>query len=81
MAISAYQTFAEQGLRTLALARRVLPEDFLMDEEKVEQGFTLLGIVAIIDPPRPEVQEAIQLVYSGGIKIVMIIRLSQLLGS
>lgn len=71
-AIEAYQNFAMQGLRTLALARRILPNDAAMDEEGVEQELTLLGIVAIIDPPRPEVQEAIKLAYSGGIRVVMI---------
>ncbi|MFC1712921.1 cation-translocating P-type ATPase [Candidatus Poribacteria bacterium] len=71
-ATDAYQKFAEQGLRTLALAKRVLPEDFPMDEEQVERELTLLGIVAIIDPPRPEVQDAIRLAYTGGIKVVMI---------
>ena len=71
-ATDAYQEFAEQGLRTLALARRVLPEDLPMDEEQVEKELTLLGIVAIIDPPRPEVHQAIQSAYSGGIKVVMI---------
>ncbi len=71
-AADAYQSFAEQGLRTLALARRVLPEDLPIDEEQVERELTLLGIVAIIDPPRPEVQDAIRLAYTGGIKVVMI---------
>jgi len=71
-AVAAYQRFAEQGLRTLAIARRALTDDLALDEEQVEQNLTLLGIVAIIDPPRPEVQEAIRLAYSGGIRVVMI---------
>jgi Ca2+-transporting ATPase len=69
---AAYQSLAEQGLRTLALARRSLPEGIALDEEDVERDLTLLGIVGIIDPPRPEVPGAIQLAYSAGIRIIMI---------
>jgi Ca2+-transporting ATPase len=68
----AYQTLAEQGLRTLAIARRVLPKGIALDEEHVEQDLTLLGIVGIIDPPRPEVADAIQLAYSAGLRVIMI---------
>jgi Ca2+-transporting ATPase len=43
-----------------------------MDEEHVEQDLTLLGIVGIIDPPRPEVPDAIRLARGAGIRIIMI---------
>lgn len=71
-ASTAYQSLASQGLRTLALARRVLPEGIALDEEHVECDLTLLGVVGIIDPPRPEVTDAIRLAYSAGIRIIMI---------
>ena len=71
-AANAYQNLAEQGLRTLAVARRVLSKDLSLDEETVEQELTLLGIVGIIDPPRPEVKDAIRLAVSGGIRVIMI---------
>jgi len=67
-----YQALAEQGLRTLALARRSLPEGIVLDEEHIEQELTLLGIVGIIDPPHVEVPEAIRLARSAGIRVVMI---------
>ena len=70
--ISAYQAMAQEGLRTLAMSRRTLPEDLPLEEESVESELTLLGIVGMIDPPRPEVQDAIHLAYSGGIRVVMI---------
>jgi Ca2+-transporting ATPase len=38
----------------------------------VEQELTLLGIVGIIDPPRPEVADAIRLSASAGIRVIMI---------
>ncbi len=71
-ATAAYQSLAERGLRTLAVSRRILPKDLPLDEENVEQKLTLLGIVGIIDPPRPEVKDAIRLAYNGGIRIIMI---------
>ncbi|MDY6990492.1 MAG: HAD-IC family P-type ATPase, partial [Thermodesulfobacteriota bacterium] len=71
-ATSAYQALAEGGLRTLALARRSLPEGIALNEVQIEQGLTLLGIVGIIDPPHPEVPEAVRLARSAGIRSIMI---------
>ncbi|MFQ6026589.1 MAG: cation-translocating P-type ATPase [Dehalococcoidia bacterium] len=70
--VNGYQAMAREGLRVLALARRRLPDGILVDEESVETGLTLLGLVGIIDPPRPEVPSAIRLAYTSGIKVVMI---------
>ncbi len=69
---TAYQSLAKQGLRTLALARRRLPEGIALNAEEVERDLTLLGIVGIIDPPRPEVPDAIRLAYSAGIQVIMV---------
>ncbi|MGI9533806.1 MAG: cation-translocating P-type ATPase [Thermodesulfobacteriota bacterium] len=69
---SAYQKMAEKGLRILALARRKLPKDIVINEENIENELTFLGIVGIIDPPRPEVSEAVRLASSAGIKSIMI---------
>ncbi|KPK70114.1 ATPase P [candidate division TA06 bacterium SM23_40] len=71
-AISTYERLAGEGLRTLALARRVLPRDAELGEDQVERDLTLLGLVGIIDPPRREVPEAVQLAYSAGIRVLMI---------
>ncbi|MEQ9411714.1 MAG: cation-transporting P-type ATPase, partial [Fuerstiella sp.] len=65
-------TMADSGLRTLALARRTLPAAAPLTEEAVEQDLNLLGIVGIIDPPRPEVPQAIRRAQSAGIELVMI---------
>ncbi|MDX2447994.1 MAG: HAD-IC family P-type ATPase [Desulfobacterales bacterium] len=72
MASAAYQSLAQQGLRTLALARRILPEGVGLDEKHVERELTLLGIVGIIDPPRPEVADAVRLAGSAGINVIII---------
>lgn len=69
---AAYQSLAQEGLRTLAIARRLLPKGAPLDEEHVEQDLTLLGFVGIIDPPRPEVTKAIRLAHSAGIRVIMI---------
>jgi len=64
---------AAQGLRVLALARRGharLPDTNALDE--VESQFELLGLVALIDPPRPEAQAAVRQCISAGITPVMI---------
>ena len=46
---------ASQGLRTLALARRQLPSTATLVADEVESKLTLLGVVGMLDPPRPEV--------------------------
>jgi magnesium-transporting ATPase (P-type) len=38
----------------------------------VERGLTFLGLVALWDPPRPEVQEALQRCRNAGIRVVVI---------
>jgi len=69
---AAYTDLAKKGLRTLALAKRVLSSDMKLDPDDVEKDLTLLGVVGIIDPPRPEVPEAIRTAQRAGIRVVMI---------
>jgi len=64
--------FARRGLRILALARRTLPSDVTLDDERVETDLTILGVVGIIDPPRPDVPAAVSTARSAGIQILMI---------
>jgi Ca2+-transporting ATPase len=64
--------FAENGLRTLALARRELPLGFPLDENQIESELTLLGIVGIMDPPHLEVPSAIKSAGTAGIRVIMI---------
>ncbi len=68
----AYEGFARQGLRTLALARKTLGSADLSNEEKAETELTFLGVVGIIDPPRTEVKEAIAKTKTAGIRVIMI---------
>jgi magnesium-transporting ATPase (P-type) len=65
--------FARSALRVLALARRQLPErSGAYSPETVEQGLTFLGLAGMMDPPRPEVAQAMQVFRSAGIRMVMV---------
>jgi magnesium-transporting ATPase (P-type) len=65
--------YARNALRVLALARRPLPaQTGGLTPEAVERELTLLGLVAMMDPPRPEVAEAIRCCREAGIRWAMI---------
>ena len=60
-------------LRVLAVGYKFLeeaPED--PTSEELENGLTLLGLVGMIDPPRPEAKAAVATCRQAGIKPVMI---------
>lgn len=65
------QRFSEQGLRVLAFAYRECREMEAMSLES-EQGYTFLGLISMMDPPRPESRRAVQNAVRAGIKPVMI---------
>jgi Ca2+-transporting ATPase len=58
---------AGDALRVLAVGRR---NDATL--ENAEEGLTFLGLVGLIDPPRPEARDAIETCRRAGIKAVMI---------
>lgn len=59
---------ARSALRVLAVAYK----DVSSAECEVERGLTFVGLVGIIDPPRPEAKEAVAVCRRAGIKPVMI---------
>lgn len=61
----ANQYFSDKALRVLALA-------YSLEEKITEQGLTFVGLVAMIDPPRPEAAQAVQRLKKAGITTVMI---------
>ena len=61
------QRLAANGLRVLAIATK--RETTL---EAAETGMTLLGLVAMMDPPRPEALDAVRTSAAAGIRTVMI---------
>lgn len=78
--MKANDAYAREGLRVLAVAYRPLRRDdkTLPDSireytpENVERDLTFLGLVAMQDPPRNEVKDAVKVCHSAGIKIIMI---------
>ncbi len=65
--------YARGALRVLALAKRDLPpRSGMYTAENVEQDLTFLGLMAMMDPPRPQVEKAIRTCREASIRIVMI---------
>ena len=71
--LSVNQQFAQQALRVVALALRVLdPEPTSFEPDLVERRLCFLGLAAMKDPLRPEAKSAVELCRSAGIATVMI---------
>ena len=67
------ESLANEGYRVLAIARReldALPD--IIDAQTIEQQLSFIGLVALIDPPRPEVPQAVADCFTAGITPVMI---------
>lgn len=61
------------GQRILAMASRVAQtKQQTLEFSDIEAGFTLLGLVGIIDPPREEAIAAVQQCHAAGIRVKMI---------
>ena len=67
----AYRAFAAQGLRTLAVATRLVPVEVAADPDALERDLTLLGLVAIQDPPRVGAAQAVREAGEAGIQVLM----------
>jgi magnesium-transporting ATPase (P-type) len=78
--------WAAEGLRLLAIAERPLPaldaglgagldagpDVGHLDRGEVETDLTLLGVVAMVDPPRPEVRAAVEQCHSAGVRLLVV---------
>ncbi|MCL2588898.1 MAG: HAD-IC family P-type ATPase, partial [Oscillospiraceae bacterium] len=72
-ATEVHDSFAEQALRVIAIGYKIYdhkPTD--LSEEALEKDLTFLGMVGMIDPPRPESKDAVAQAKKAGIKTVMI---------
>ena len=63
---------AQSGQRLLGFAYRRLSAAEEAKEELLERDLTFVGIVGFIDPPHPEVKDAIAQCQKAGIKVVMV---------
>jgi Ca2+-transporting ATPase len=70
--MAANDDLAGQAMRVLAVAYRDLSDKEKIEVDTVEKGLTFVGLVAMIDPPREEVRQAIRECMTAGIKTVMI---------
>jgi potassium/sodium efflux P-type ATPase len=64
--------FASDGFRVLGIATKVLPNEPADLSQGVEEDMTFLGLAALLDPPRPRVEAAVQEARSAGIKVIML---------
>jgi magnesium-transporting ATPase (P-type) len=63
--------YAGQGLRVLAVAHRVLHDGSILPSSRddAERTLCLLGLVAMLDPPRAQVAAAIRRAHHAGIRV------------
>jgi magnesium-transporting ATPase (P-type) len=73
---------SSHGLRVLGLCRAVIPKDSVKSGEQLGPEFvngrpeggwlTMIGLCAIMDPPRPECVQAIKEAHGAGVRVAMI---------
>jgi magnesium-transporting ATPase (P-type) len=71
---------SSHGLRVLALTRGTVPQGSVSQGEQLKPGFvqdrepwlTIVGLCAIMDPPRPECVRAIAEAHRAGVRVAMI---------
>ena len=72
------EEMADRALRVLALAEKRLdrgddaPGSAAISDAEIESGYTFLGYVGMIDPPRAEAAGAIRQAREAGIRVVML---------
>jgi Ca2+-transporting ATPase len=72
-AVAANDDLASRGYRVIAVARRRLDAALLSaPADQLERELTLVGLLGLYDPPRPEVPEAIRQCHQAGIKVTMV---------
>lgn len=69
--IEANAYLASQALRVLAVGYRPISQNAKIDHS-MEDNLILVGLIAMMDPPRPEVKKSIEICENAGITTVMI---------
>src|SRR5690625_5051830 len=65
-------SMARKAYRTIALCIKPLSHPNRLKIEEVEDDLIFMGLVGIVDPPRPEAKASIEKCKSAGVKTVMI---------
>ena len=68
----AHDVMTKDALRVLALAYKVIPSTTDVRSATIETDLTLYGLFGLMDPPRPEAKQAVQVCLDAGITPVMI---------
>ncbi|WP_146339745.1 cation-transporting P-type ATPase [Nesterenkonia sp. NBAIMH1] len=66
--------WASEGLRLIAAADRTIrsSDPSMMSREDAERDLTLLGLVGLSDPPRPEAADAVKRCHTAGIRLIVV---------
>ena len=63
---------AHEALRVLGLAYRRVPEVPDLESEAADPELVWVGLVGMIDPPRPEARQAVDHCRQAGIRVIMV---------
>ncbi len=61
----------EKAMRTIGIAYKQVPKHIQEVHTDLMQDLVLVGVVGMIDPPRPEVKEALKMAHKAGIRVMM----------
>ena len=64
------RSLQSEGMYVLGLAYKELESDEI--DDRLEQGMIFMGLLVLMDPPRPQAAEAIRIAHQAGIRVVMI---------
>lgn len=70
--ITKNEAYAARGIRVLGLAFREFTGGDMESAQNIEKGLTFVGLIAMQDPPRSEVREALNLCQLAGIRVIMV---------
>ena len=68
----AFESYAGEGLRVLGFAERRTDERPPAERDTAESALVWLGLVALEDPPRPDVPAAVASCHRAGIRIIVV---------
>ena len=70
------ENMARRALRVIAFAYKEIPDQEASQKkhkpQELESELIFIGMIGIIDPPREEVKEAVEMTYKAGIKIYVV---------